>query len=120
MLWVTTADSPLVDDDLAVQVVTRDASPRLREKLTGQASFDYLDQPLTEVLDDIMFTYDVTIDRSLNDPDAPISQNQKGIALRSALGALLHLYGLRCEAQGDKLVVTDAPTPSAQRQGNVE
>lgn len=108
VLWITARDSMLTDDDRAARVVIDRASPQLLKKLAGEASFDYLDQSLNEVLDDVCYTHNVLIDRSVIDPAEPVSLNIRGISLRSALGTLFHLHALHCETHNDMLIVTDA------------
>ncbi|MBP87312.1 MAG: hypothetical protein CMJ64_11415 [Planctomycetaceae bacterium] len=122
MIWITTPDSTLFDDEKAAQVVSDGRSPHVDQALVGEANFDYLDQPLNEVLDDIAFTHNIKIDRKLATPGESITTSLKGISLRSALGILSYHHELRCVAHDDKLVVTDAdgktPRPSASRRAS--
>lgn len=107
VLWITTAESALFDQQVPTVVLDK-ASPELVDALSHEASFDYLDQPLASVLEDVAFNHNIDIKADLIDPTEPITKNLKGISLGSALGVLFHLHGLRGKAEGDSLVVADA------------
>ncbi len=120
LFWVTTPGSVLYDGKLAPQVITDHASDELLNKLTRPvASFDYYLQPLGSVLEDQGFINGIPIESDLRDEAEPVTLYLRDIPLRSALGALSHIYELRIEAIGDKLVITEVegrkPRPNVSR-----
>ena len=117
ILWVTTPDSDLHDEELAPRVITDHASPELLSKLSKPVRLDYIEQPLGAVLKDLGLKNDITIEYELQDESEQATLALPEISLRSALGVLLNTHELRCEAVGDKLVITEVegkkPRPKA-------
>lgn len=120
VIWVTTANSALQDDAMAPRVQIDKASPELLDALAKPANFDYLDQPLSEVIRDLGFTYHISIEADLWKGSRPISSNLKGISLRSAIGTLLHCHNLQCEAIDDKLLITSPASKTPRLKVTVD
>jgi hypothetical protein len=110
-LWVTSRNGPLFGDDpTGVEAIGKDADARLGQLVSQTARFDYRSLPLRAVVKDIVDRYHIEI--------APVDAGElldeqvtlffEGITLRSALGALCYRYKLRCEAEGDRLVLMPA------------
>jgi len=104
----------------AVDAESSAATDQIESRLDTQAfPFDYLDQPLTDVLADIAFSHNVPLllDRAALedagiDPSQPISLNLKGVSLRSALRLLLRPLGLDFIIRDETLQVTSREVAS--------
>ena len=103
MLWVTTADSDLLEVD-RVNVVDADAA--LVTTLEREASMQYLEQPVKDVWDDIASTHQVQIVDESNS-EAAVSIFLHGVSLKSGLATILHGLDLICEAKGGSLLIRD-------------
>ena len=115
-LWITTSDSELNDPNRKPRVDEHNASQLVSDQLSKQATFDYLTQPLSDVLEDIAFSFELEVENELK-PESlakPIVMSLKGISRRSALSLLLYRQSLSCEARGDKLVIMEVNEPADQ------
>lgn len=117
VIWVTTPGSDLHDDKLAPRVIVDHASPELLSKLTKPgATFDYLEQPLGAVLQDIGFMNKMAVECQFEYESEAVTIQRQKLSLRSALSVLLYEHELRCEAIGDKLVFTEAEGKQPRRK----
>ena len=103
-LWITTPQSALFDDKTDVLAVAKEG--QLGAKLAENTKFGYRDQSLQDVLDDISRRHQITIvNQVTNSPD--VTMTLYGAPLHSALATLLYQLNLRCEVQGDTLVIQE-------------
>lgn len=109
VLWVTTPDSELHQQRAASDVRTDNAAPSLLDALEQPAEFDYLDQRLQEVLDDVALRHSIAVESDLQFAAELVNLSIRLSTLRSTLGILSHMHDLRCEASGNQLVVTQIP-----------
>ena len=105
--------------DLAGKVGS--AEDRITRALDGEADFDYLDQPLNEVIDDIKFNHNIPVEldkKALEelgiDTATPITRNLKGVSLRSALRLLLNELDLTYIISDEVLKITTPDEAEAQ------
>jgi hypothetical protein len=87
-------------------------SPKLGTALGEQTELQFVDQPLSDVIDYLKARHDIEIvldNEALTKAglgsDALITRNIRGISLKSALELLLGELDLTCYAEGDRLVV---------------
>ena len=90
---------------------------RIENALNAETTFDYLDQPLRDVIQDISFNHNIpiVIDRKALDDfgidtGTPITKSIKGISLRSALRLMLRELELTYVLRDEVLQIT---TPDA-------
>lgn len=93
------------------------AHRRLENALNSETTFDYLDQPLKDVIEDISFSHNIPIvidTKALEDygidTGTPITRALKGISLRSALRLMLGSLELTYVIRDEVLQIT---TPEA-------
>lgn len=91
-------------------------SRKLRETLGEKAELEFVDTPLTDVIDYLSQQHNVEIVldnaallRSGIGSDISVTLNVKGIMLKSGLELVLGQHGLTCYAEGDRLVVRPIP-----------
>lgn len=87
-------------------------SPRLQFELTQPTELDFAGEPLPYVVESLqrLHMIDLAIDedafrRAKKPYDVLVTRTIKGIPLRSGLGLLLEPLDMRCEAEGDALVI---------------
>ncbi len=90
-----------------------DAEMRIRVVLDEPATLDFLDTPLTDVIDYLEHTYNIPIEidapalTAMNvDTSTTISRTLKDISLRSALRLMLRDFGLTFQVQDEVLLIT--------------
>jgi len=86
---------------------------RIYRALDSETAFDYLDQPLKDVIDDIKFNHNFEIvldNKALEDfgidTGTPITRSLKGVSLRSALRLMLRDLELTCVIRDEVLQIT--------------
>jgi hypothetical protein len=86
---------------------------RIEHALNGVATFDYLDQPLKDVLEDISYNHKIPIVMDIRafehrgvDTATPITSSLKGISLRSALRLVLQDLDLAYVVRDEVLLIT--------------
>jgi hypothetical protein len=86
---------------------------RIEQALNRDTTFDYLDQPLKDVVEDISFNHSIPIildTRALEDygidTGTPIIRSLKGVSLRSALRLMLRDIGLTFVIRDEVLQIT--------------
>jgi len=109
VLWVTTPDSRLLEEDYCtgIETVGQDPDSRLGKILSRKGiAIEAMNEPMRKVLTDISKQHDLTIiwDEGVW-LDSGVSFSLRCDSLRSALGSLFHQYNLTCKAEGDALVV---------------
>lgn len=94
---------------------------RILQALDRETSFDYLDQPLKDVIDDISYTHEIPIvldTKALEgfgiDTGTPITRTLKGISLRSALRLMLNELELTYVIKDEVLQITTPDEAEAQ------
>ncbi|HRX78020.1 MAG TPA: VWA domain-containing protein, partial [Pirellulaceae bacterium] len=94
---------------------------RIFQALDHETTFDYLDQPLKDVIEDIGFNHNIPIfidTKALDDfgidTGTPITRSLKGITLRSALRLMLSELELTYIIKDEVLQITTPETAEAQ------
>jgi hypothetical protein len=94
---------------------------RIENALNSETTFDYLDQPLKDVIEDISFNHNIpiAIDRKALDDfgidtGTPITKSIKGISLRSALRLMLRELELTYVLRDEVLQITTPETATAE------
>lgn len=94
---------------------------RIETALDEKTTFDYLDQPLDEILEDISYRHELPIHinvRSLDDfgiaTDTPVTISLKGVSLRSALKLALEPLELTYIIRDEVMMITTPEEAEAQ------
>lgn len=104
VLWVTSRFS----DALNERRVKLEKGSSLEATLHQDVSLEYRKAELGSVLDDISRRHQVDFINRVNSTPQ-VTLFTPNVSLRSALWILLHKLDLYCEADGDALVIRDAP-----------
>ncbi len=93
------------------------AEKRIREALKSPTQLEFIDTPLSDVIDYLKDMHKIEIqidgkalDKAGIDANTPITKNLKGISLRSALRLMLREHGLTYVIEDEVLLIT---TPEA-------
>lgn len=93
---------------------------RILTELEKETSFEYLDQPLRDVVDDISFRHDIPILISVTaleeygiGTDTPLSMSLKGVSLKSALNLMLAEIDLTYILKDDCMQITTTEAGNA-------